>query len=355
MLFSATLSHRVLELAYEHMNNPELVRIEPDKMTVDRVRQLIYFPSMEEKMPLLIGLLRQMRRRAHDGVREHQARGGAARGVPRAPTASTPRRCRATCRRKSACRFLREFHNGELAVLIAHRRRLARPAHSGCAATSFNYDLPQDAADYVHRIGRTARAGAEGDAISFACEDYAVSLPEIEDYIGHKIPSLPIGQELAGTPVTPGAHSEYSHRRGRPGNGDELLDVDLASMLGRHRQAGAAATIAVAPLVSHLGVVDLDDDLVAGFREGPRLPYWVNIGCYVLDDEALERLPERGDHEDSTFPELAAEKALRAWRHEGTWITVNTPKDLRRAEEFFAAHRSGGRVAHRRRIGGCRT
>jgi NDP-sugar pyrophosphorylase family protein len=121
-------------------------------------------------------------------------------------------------------------------------------------------------------------------------------------------------------------------------NGDELLDVDLASMLGRHRRAGAAATIAVAPLVSHLGVVDLDDDLVIGFREGPRLPYWVNIGCYVLDDEALARLPERGDHEDSTFPELAAEQKLRAWRHEGTWITVNTPKDLRRAEDFFAAH-----------------
>jgi len=121
-------------------------------------------------------------------------------------------------------------------------------------------------------------------------------------------------------------------------NGDELLDVDLPAMLERHRETGAAATIAVAPLVSHLGVVDLEDEHVSGFREGPRLPYWVNIGCYVLDDEALERLPERGDHEDSTFPELAAERKLLAWRHEGTWITVNTPKDLRRAEDFFADH-----------------
>jgi ATP-dependent RNA helicase RhlB len=58
MLFSATLSHRVLELAYEHMNDPELIRIEPDKMTVDRVTQSIYFPSMEEKLPLLLTLLR---------------------------------------------------------------------------------------------------------------------------------------------------------------------------------------------------------------------------------------------------------------------------------------------------------
>jgi len=121
-------------------------------------------------------------------------------------------------------------------------------------------------------------------------------------------------------------------------NGDELLDVDLGAMLARHRETGAAATIAVAPLVSHLGVVDLEDEHVTGFREGPRLPYWVNIGCYVLDEEALARLPERGDHEDSTFPELAAERRLLAWRHEGTWITVNTPKDLRRAEDFFAAH-----------------
>src|ERR1700752_3016738 len=60
MLFSATLSHRVLELAYEHMNNPELVRIEPDKMTADKVRQLMYYPSMEEKLPLLIALLRRI-------------------------------------------------------------------------------------------------------------------------------------------------------------------------------------------------------------------------------------------------------------------------------------------------------
>ncbi|HSL66280.1 MAG TPA: nucleotidyltransferase family protein [Gaiellaceae bacterium] len=121
-------------------------------------------------------------------------------------------------------------------------------------------------------------------------------------------------------------------------NGDELLDVDLRAMLAHHDARGGAATIAVAPLVSHLGVVDLEDELVVGFREGPRLPYWVNIGCYVLDEEALARLPERGDHEESTFPELAVERKLVAWRHEGTWITVNTPKDLRRAESFFAAH-----------------
>jgi NDP-sugar pyrophosphorylase family protein len=118
-------------------------------------------------------------------------------------------------------------------------------------------------------------------------------------------------------------------------NGDELFDIELTELLARHREKGPAATIAVAPLKSHLGVVDVeDDDLVVGFREAPTLPFWVNTGLYVLDDEAISRLPERGDHETSTFPELASEGKLRAFRHEGVWLTVNTPKDLRVAREF---------------------
>ena len=80
-----------------------------------------------------------------------------------------------------------------------------------------------------------------------------------------------------------------------------------------------------------------DDGTVEGFREAPMLPHWVNMGLYVLDDEAIERLPDKGDHETSTFPELAQERKLLAFRHEGLWLTVNTPKDLRRAEEHFAA------------------
>jgi NDP-sugar pyrophosphorylase family protein len=121
-------------------------------------------------------------------------------------------------------------------------------------------------------------------------------------------------------------------------NGDELVDLDLGTMLGRHRETGAAATIAVAPLKSPFGVVELgDDDLVAGFREAPELPNWVSCGVYVLGEEAIERLPARGDHEDTTFPELAAEGRLRAFRNTGLWLTVNTPKDLRRAEEVMSS------------------
>ena len=120
-------------------------------------------------------------------------------------------------------------------------------------------------------------------------------------------------------------------------NGDELTDLDFGALLARHRQRRPAATISVVPLRSALGVVDVGgDDVVTGFREAPRLPYWVNCGIYVLDDEALARLPERGDHEQTTFPELAAKGRLEAFRHEGVWITVNTPKDLRLAQEFAA-------------------
>ncbi len=122
-------------------------------------------------------------------------------------------------------------------------------------------------------------------------------------------------------------------------NGDELVDLDLRALADHHRATHAAATITVVPLESHLGIVDVDeDDLVLGFREKPRLPHWVSCGVYVLGEEALARLPERGDHESSTFPELAAERKLRAYRHEGLWITVNTPKDLRVAQEHVAAN-----------------
>jgi NDP-sugar pyrophosphorylase family protein len=122
-------------------------------------------------------------------------------------------------------------------------------------------------------------------------------------------------------------------------NGDELIDLDFADLLERHRQRDAAATIALAPLKSALGVVDLDDeDVVTGFREGPQLPYWVNVGNYVLSEEALEQFPEKGDHETTTFPLLAAQGQLRGYRHTGRWLTVNTPKELRVAEEYLSAH-----------------
>ena len=122
-------------------------------------------------------------------------------------------------------------------------------------------------------------------------------------------------------------------------NGDELVDVDFADLLARHRATGALATIAVAQPKSQFGLVDVDDDdVVHGFREGGQVSFWVNCGNYVLSDEAIARFPERGDHESSTFPELAAEGKLHAYRHGGLWLTVNTPKELRTAQEHVESH-----------------
>ncbi|HEY6482773.1 MAG TPA: DEAD/DEAH box helicase [Steroidobacteraceae bacterium] len=223
MLFSATLSHRVLELAYEHMNNPELVRIEPDKMTVDLVRQIMYYPSMEEKLPLLIGLLRQNEARRTmifvntKRVAERLESTLKANGFhAQALSGDVPQNKR--------LKFLRDFHNGDLAVLIA-TDVASRGLHIPDVSHVFNFDLPQDAPDYVHRIGRTARAGADGDAISFACEEFAVSLPEIEAYLGHKIPWAPIAPELLATDVAAAPPGEHGYRArppragGHPGGG----------------------------------------------------------------------------------------------------------------------------------------
>ncbi len=216
MLFSATLSHRVMELAYEHMNDPELIRIEPEKVTADRVRQIIYYPSNEEKLPLLIKLLREMdakrtmvfvntKREAERLEDTLRANGINAQAI----SGDVPQRKRE--------RMLGDFQSGELAVLIG-TDVASRGLHVPDVSHVFNYDLPQDREDYVHRIGRTARAGASGDAISFGCEQYVVGLPDIEDYIGHKIPvasfdheSLP---EIERPPRRP-----RKRVGGRPGGG----------------------------------------------------------------------------------------------------------------------------------------
>jgi ATP-dependent RNA helicase RhlB len=215
MMFSATLSYRVLELAYEHMNNPVLIRIEPDKMTVDQVRQVLYFPSSEEKVPLLIGLLRRIdakrtmvfvntRRVAELLERTLTANGFVAQAL----SGDVPQTKR--------LKMMRDFHNGDVAVLIA-TDVASRGLHIPDVSHVFNFDLPNDCEDYVHRIGRTARAGAEGDAISFGCEEYAIGLPDIERYIGHQIPRANIeAQDLAS--VTPPPPAEWRERAPRHGS-----------------------------------------------------------------------------------------------------------------------------------------
>jgi ATP-dependent RNA helicase RhlB len=186
LMFSATFPLKVTELAYEHMNNAETIRFEEEQVTSDRVTQVVYYPSNPEKLPLLVKLLRGM----EDGHvmvfvntrhnTDRVARTLKANGINAAMLAgSVPQKKRQS--------LLKRFHDGEIDVLVA-TDVAARGLHIPDVSHVINYDLPQDAADYVHRIGRTARLGATGDAISFACEDYAFHLPEIEEYIEMALP-----------------------------------------------------------------------------------------------------------------------------------------------------------------------
>jgi len=201
MLFSATLSLRVTELAYEHMNNPVTVEVVAEQVTADRVNQSVFYPAMDEKIPLLLGLLKQEQpqraivfvntKRAGEKVWGYLEGNGIRCGVL---SGDVPQ--------KKRQRLLEDFEKGEFPVLVA-TDVAARGLHIPDVSHVFNYDLPQDAEDYVHRIGRTARAGASGKALSFACEEYAFSLAEIEEYIGQKIPMEGISAELLVTPEPP--------------------------------------------------------------------------------------------------------------------------------------------------------
>lgn len=194
LLFSATLSHRVLELAYEHMNEPEKLVVEAETVTAARVRQRMYFPADEEKIPLLLGLLsRSEGARTMVFVNTKAFVERVARALERAGyrvgvlSGDVPQKKRET--------LLNRFQKGQLEILVA-TDVAARGLHIDGVSHVYNYDLPFDAEDYVHRIGRTARLGAEGDAISFACERYAMSLPDIEAYIEQKIPVEAVSAEL---------------------------------------------------------------------------------------------------------------------------------------------------------------
>jgi ATP-dependent RNA helicase RhlB len=201
MLFSATLSLRVMELAFEHMNEPKKVKIESESVTAERVVQKVYYPANEEKIPLLIGLLRHMdphrtivfvnTKYVADRVWGYLESNGFPAAVLSGDVPQNKRQ-----------KLLELFKNGDLNVLVA-TDVAARGLHIDEVSHVFNYDLPQDAEDYVHRIGRTARAGASGDAISFACEDYAFTLPDIEAYIGNKIPFEAVDPAILATDLNP--------------------------------------------------------------------------------------------------------------------------------------------------------
>jgi ATP-dependent RNA helicase RhlB len=201
MLFSATLSYKVTELAYEHMNNPVLIRIETEQVTAKSIQQTAFCPSNEQKIPLLVGMLnayqpqrsiifvntKRCAELLDDTLKANGYKTAALSGdVPQ----------------DKRQRLLSDFQENRVNLLIA-TDVAARGLHIADVSHVFNYDLPQDVEDYVHRIGRTARFGASGEAISFVCEQYAYSMPDIEDYIGEKIPVKAIPKELLAEVIVP--------------------------------------------------------------------------------------------------------------------------------------------------------
>ncbi|TMO65040.1 ATP-dependent RNA helicase RhlB [Pseudoalteromonas aurantia] len=186
LLFSATLSYRVQELAFEHMTNPEHVQIEPDVKTGKLIAEELFHPSHDDKIPLLLTLIeeewpdkaivfantKQSCENVYAWLKADKHRVGLLTG---------------DVNQKKRQAILAQFTKGDIDFLVA-TDVAARGLHIPEVSHVFNFDLPDDCEDYVHRIGRTGRAGASGYAISFACEQYAYNLHEIELYIEHAIP-----------------------------------------------------------------------------------------------------------------------------------------------------------------------
>ncbi|AHC15840.1 DEAD/DEAH box helicase [Salinispira pacifica] len=218
LLFSATLGTRVLNIAWEHMNDPVDIEIEPEHITVDAVKQTLYHVSRDEKMSLLLGL-----------IRKHQPESAIF-------FTNTKRMAEELSFRLRANDFTAEFIMGDLpqkkrlqiinAVKNKQIRFLvatdvaARGLHIDDLAMVFNYDLPEDSENYVHRIGRTARAGNSGIAVSLADERSVYNLSSIEQYMGSKIPTEDITEDLIAEDRSRGTrfHSDYGRGSSRGGN-----------------------------------------------------------------------------------------------------------------------------------------
>jgi ATP-dependent RNA helicase RhlB len=216
MLFSATLSYAVMELAYEHMNDPVKVAVNPEQVTAENVEHVLYHVGRHEKLPLLLGLFRREQptrtlifvntKRAGEWLAQRLSENGCA---AKAITGDLEQRVR--------LRLVRDFRSGDLPILVA-TDVASRGLHIEDVTHVINYDLPQDAENYVHRVGRTARAGASGKAISLACEEFVESLAEIEALTGFKIPVEPAHDDLFVHPVRHATHRPDGHARPpRPG------------------------------------------------------------------------------------------------------------------------------------------
>ncbi|NQY62293.1 MAG: ATP-dependent RNA helicase RhlB [Alteromonadaceae bacterium] len=216
MLFSATLSFRVKELAFEHMNDPVSVEVEPDQKTNIRISEELFYPSNEDKMTLLQTLIEEdwpekaiifaNTKHSCEKLYAHLAADKIRVGL-----------LTGDVMQKKRLKILEQFTAGQIDILVA-TDVAARGLHIPSVTHVFNYDLPDDCEDYVHRIGRTGRAGATGHAISFACEEYVFNLPGIETYIEH---SLPVSKYNHDALLTDLPQPKPRQRRHKPHNGGQ--------------------------------------------------------------------------------------------------------------------------------------
>jgi len=228
MLFSATLGSRTREIAWEHMNEPFEVTLNPDRVTVEAISQVIYHVESREKMSLLLGILKSREtgnaliftntkqaafmvsnRLEHNGYRAEYLIGDLPQN-----------------RRE---RIVEDFKSGRLQYLVA-TDVAARGLHVDNLNLVVNYDLPEDPENYVHRIGRTGRTGKSGSAITLACEKFVMGLESLESYIDMKIPVVWADEGFLESDASEGMHfsldnqkDEKSHRRSgqKVGHGDK--------------------------------------------------------------------------------------------------------------------------------------
>lgn len=256
MMFSATLNPRVMELAYEFMSSPIKVSVTPENMTAELVEQILFHCSRKEKFSLLLGLLRRdcmtrtmifmnTKREA-----EHLHNLLNANGFP----------CKVISgdvEQRKRMKILDDFKDGTLPILIA-TDVASRGLHIEAVTHVINYDLPQDCEDYVHRIGRTARAGAAGKAISLADEDGAFFLEAIEDYIKTKIPTEWADDDLYVLDYIRTARPKRVQdlKRDKPGSKRPLLSSDR----GRSKPSPRTASPTAKSPVVKAAVVSAEGD-----------------------------------------------------------------------------------------------
>ncbi|MCL1981270.1 MAG: DEAD/DEAH box helicase [Proteobacteria bacterium] len=231
LMFSATLNNRVMELAYEFMNTPEQVKVNHDHLTADNIEEVLYHVASKEKFPLLLGLLRcEAMERVMIFV--NTKREGERLQALMMANECKSRMISGDVAQEKRLKIMREFKAGKLPILIA-TDVASRGLHIDGVSHVINYDLPEDCEDYVHRIGRTARAGAAGKAISLADERGALTLEDIETFIGHPIPTQWADDELLATEYQRAAKAP---RTGRGPNASRFPEGGAKKRLHRRRR-----------------------------------------------------------------------------------------------------------------------